>query len=78
MRNVTISVDEKVYEESRKYAKARGISFNALVRELLQRTVQPAEAHTLEHAFELANRLKLGSKGRKWTRADIYVGKRFE
>lgn len=72
MRNLTISIDEKTLEESRRYAKARGMSLNALIRELLRRTVHRAGPGTLEHMWQLSDDLGISSKGKKWTRDELY------
>lgn len=78
MRNLTISIDEQTLDASRKYAKARGLSLNALIRNLLRRTVQAGGASRLEETLRLAKELNIKSDGRRWTRDDNYRGKRFE
>jgi hypothetical protein len=42
--NITLSVDDRIVEEARKLAEARGTSVNQLVREYLESLVHPPDA----------------------------------
>lgn len=72
MKNITLSLDEKLLEAGREYAKAHNTSLNSLIRELLAQAVLPASADWVEEMLHLMNRAKGNSQGKKWTREDIY------
>ena len=72
MKNITLSLDEKLLEAGREYAKAHNTSLNSLIRELLAHAVLPASADWVEEMLHLMNRAKGNSQGKKWTRGDIY------
>jgi hypothetical protein len=46
MRNLTLSLDDRLLEESREYARKHGTTLNGLIRDLLAKTVgqQPGAA----------------------------------
>lgn len=73
MPNVTLSMDEKLLEESRKYARGHGTTLNGLIRKLLARTIanRPSE-DWLKETFQLMDKAKGNSKGAKWKREDLY------
>ena len=72
MANVTISIDDKLLKEGRKYARMHGTSLNSLLRQLLSKTVAPSSNDWLEECFRLMDRAKGNSKGEKWSREDLY------
>ena len=74
MPNVTLSMDEKLLEQSRKYAKSHGTSLNGLIRKLLTRTVKPSSADqdSLDDFFRIADNAHYTSHGKKWKREDLY------
>ncbi len=72
MANVTISIDDKLLKEGREYARVHGISLNSLIRQLLAKTVKPAETAWLQECFNLMDRADADSKGEKWSREDLY------
>jgi hypothetical protein len=72
MANVTISIDDKLLKEGRKYARMHGTSLNSLIRQLLSKTVAPTSNDWLEECFRLMDRAKGDSKGEKWSREDLY------
>ena len=41
MKNITLSIDEDVLQAGRDYARAHNMSFNVLVRKLIEQTVVP-------------------------------------
>jgi hypothetical protein len=63
--NITLSVDDRLVEEARKLAQARGTSLNQLVRDYLEGLVRP-ERH--ESFGSELRRLTREGKGRsdKW------------
>ena len=72
MKNVTLSLDERLLEAGREYAKAHNTSLNSLIRELLARTVLPSSEDWLEEFLRLADGLHANSGGRTWKREDLY------
>jgi hypothetical protein len=72
MPNVTISLDKEVLRASRQYARARNISLNALIRQLLEQRVRRTETTWIDSCFALMDSLDVDSGGRKWTREDLY------
>jgi hypothetical protein len=44
--NITLSIDDRVVEDTRKLAQARGTSVNQLVREYLEGLVRPRDAES--------------------------------
>ncbi len=72
MSNVTISIDDKLLKESRKYAQERGLSLNALIRQFLIETVENKSRNWLHECFELMDKTQANSRGGKWKREDLY------
>ena len=71
MRNVTLAMDEQLIERGREYARRRGMSFNALIREQLHKLVYQQSDWT-EETFRAMDAAAGGSAGRKWRRSDLY------
>ena len=71
MPNVTLAIDETLLDEGRTYAHNNGMSLNALIRNLLLKTVSPS-SNKLEEMFELADTLEIDSRGQTWQRGDLY------
>ena len=74
MKNVTLSIDEKVLREARRIAAQRSTSLNALVRqyleELTQRESRAEEARRRILELCRASRAEVGT--RRWTRASLH------
>ena len=76
MKNITLSVDEKVLNQARALASKRGTSLNALVREYLAQVVR--EEELLAEAKRGLKALMDNSTARlspdyRWNREDIYA-----
>jgi hypothetical protein len=50
------------------------MSFNALVRKSLEKTVKKSSEDWLDDMFEQMDKEKVSSKGKKWTREELYRG----
>jgi hypothetical protein len=50
MKNVTLAIDEHLLEAGRDYARRRRTTLNALIRDLLKRTVD-SQYHDIEDLF---------------------------
>ncbi len=73
MRNITISLQEHILMAGRQYAKLHHLSLNGLIRDLLAKTVmKPPGTAWLEESFHLADKAKGNSRGKKWTRDELY------
>ena len=74
MKNITLAIDEETLVLGRQYAKKHNMSFNALVRKSLEKTVKKSSADWLDDMFEQMDKEKVSSKGKKWTREELYRG----
>lgn len=72
MKNITLSIDEDVLLAGRKYARSHDISFNVLVRRLIEQTVAPKKGQWLEDTFALMDQLDVSSGRQRWKREDLY------
>lgn len=73
MKNITLSLDEKELESGRRYAQERGISLNALIRQLLRRTIRSSSDQWLDECFQLMDQANLkGRKLKPWKREELY------
>lgn len=71
MKNITLSIDEDVLKAGREYARIHKISFNVLVRKLIEQTVIPKNEKWLEDTFILMDKVE-ASSDKKWTREELY------
>lgn len=70
MKNITLSADEKLINEARRQAAARGTSLNDEFRQWLKtQTVSPAQR--AERYRNLMKRLQHVNAGRKFTREEM-------
>ncbi|MBP7480616.1 MAG: hypothetical protein KA785_09245 [Spirochaetaceae bacterium] len=72
MKNITLSIDEKVIKAGREYARRHNISFNALVRRLIEQEVLSKSAQWLEDTFALMDTLTISPRHESWTREELY------
>jgi hypothetical protein len=72
MPNITLSIDDDLLEAGRRYAREHNTSLNALMRDLLAKTVTRAPANRMNEMFRMMEKAQAGSKGRKWKREDAY------
>jgi hypothetical protein len=72
MPNITVSLDEDLLKSGRRYAQKHQTSMNALIRTLLEHTVQPQSKDWLDECFSLMDRARVNSKGKRWKREDLY------
>ena len=80
MKNITLAVDEKVLKAARTYARKRGTTLNALVREHLDNVVR--EDERIEEARRGLIELMDNSTARmgpdyKWNREELYADRVF-
>ena len=74
MKNITLSMEENVLRLGREYARLHNISFNVLVRNLIEQTVKKNTSNWLDDTFELIDKNTHSSSGITWKRKDLYRG----
>jgi len=72
MKNVTLSIDDDILKIGREYARRHNISFNAMVRQLIEQTVKSSSDKWLYDTFSLMDKLNVSSEGESWTRDELY------
>ncbi len=72
MKNITLSLNEDILNAGRSYAKKHNVSFNALIRRLLEQAVVKSSPSWVEESFKLMDKAKVNSGGKKWTREELY------
>jgi len=72
MKNITLSMDEEVLKAGREYARRHNVSFNDLVRRLVEQTVLSTKDQWLEDTFSLMDALKVSPDHQAWTREELY------
>lgn len=72
MKNITLSIDEKTLEKGRAYAREHHTSLNALIRDLLTRTVERDSESSAQELVRLAEKHTGHSNGWKWNREELY------
>jgi hypothetical protein len=72
MKNVTLSIDEDTLKAGRNYAKRHKMSLNMLIRKLLKQNVTDSSIQWLAETFELMDRAKANSQGKRWRREDLH------
>ena len=72
MKNVTLSLDEQLLAQARSYAHKHGTTLNAMIRELLAKTVQRDADQSGATLIQLFDQLAGHSAGWQWKRDDIY------
>ncbi len=64
--------NEKLLKTGREYASRHNISFNVMVRRLIEQTVNPSRDKLLDDSFLLMDTLAVSSEGESWTREDLH------
>ena len=72
MKNITLSIDDSILQAGREYARSHNMSFNVLVRRLIEHTVFPRKARWLDDAFALMDSLNVSSDGVQQNREKVY------
>jgi hypothetical protein len=73
MKNITLALDEETLEAGRTYASRHQTTLNALVRQLLVRTVVADRETAVAEMFRLMDAHPGDSHGRRWTREEVYA-----
>jgi hypothetical protein len=72
MKNITLALDEETLEAGREYAQRHQTTLNALVRDLLAKTVLSDRKAAVREMFRLMDAHPGNSQGQRWTREDLY------
>ncbi|MCP4148748.1 MAG: hypothetical protein GY757_13455 [bacterium] len=72
MANVTLSIQDNLLNAGREYARRQNVSLNALIRRLLEQTVEQSNARWLDECFHKMDQANGDSGGKKWRREDLY------
>ena len=72
MKNITLALDEETLAAGRAYAERHHTTLNALVRDLLARTVHVDRTAAVEELFRLMDQAPGRSAGTRWTRDELY------
>ncbi|RYG23604.1 hypothetical protein EON82_13490 [bacterium] len=72
MRNLTLSLDERLLEESREYARKHGTTLNGLIRDLLTKTVGQEQGTAFAAMIEEAKAMNLRSEGGPLSREEAH------
>jgi hypothetical protein len=72
MKNITLALDEKTINAGRDYAQRHNITLNALVRDLLEKTVLADRTVTVQEMFRLMDAYPGNSQKQRWSREDLY------
>jgi hypothetical protein len=73
MKNITLALDEATLDAGRAYAQRHQTTLNALVRELLIKTVVADRQSAVREMFRLMDRHPGNSRGKRWTREELYA-----
>lgn len=73
MKNITLALDDDTLDAGRAYAQRHQTTLNALVRELLVKTVVADREGAVLEMFRLMDAHPGHSQGRRWTREELYV-----
>ena len=74
MRNITLSIDDDILKLGREYARTHNVSFNVLVRRLIEQTVTKKSSDWLDDTFQYIDQNIHSSAGITWKREDLYRG----
>lgn len=73
MKNITLALDEDTLDAGRAYAQRHDTTLNALVRELLVKTVVADREAAVREMFRLMDAHPGKIAGKRWTRDDLYA-----
>ena len=73
MKNITLALDEDTLDAGRAYAQRHDTTLNALVRELLVKTVVADREAAVREMFRLMDAHPGKTRGKRWTRDELYA-----
>lgn len=72
MKNITLSIDNDILKTGREYARRHNISFNVMVRQLIEQTVKTSSGKWLDDTWLLMDKLNVSSESETWTRDELH------
>jgi len=72
LKNITLPIDEETLNAGREYARRHNLSLNSLVCRLLKQSVMKSSALWITESFQIMDKAKASSQGKKWRREDLY------
>jgi hypothetical protein len=72
MKNVTISIDDRLLQSSREYAHRQKTSLNTMIRNYLETVSSNPSNSWIAECFALMDRHPVSSKGKTWRREELY------
>lgn len=72
MKNITLSIDDDTLQAGRAYAQSHDVSFNVLVRKLIEQAVLQKQNRWLEDTFQLMDKTNVSSGSDRWRRDELY------
>jgi hypothetical protein len=73
VKNITLALDDDTLDAGRLYAQRHQTTLNALVRELLVKTVMADREAAVREMFRLMDAHPGNSRGRRWAREELYA-----
>ena len=73
VKNITLALDDETLDAGRAYAQRHQTTLNALVRELLVKTVLADRDAAIREMFRLMDAHPGNSHGQRWTREELYA-----
>jgi hypothetical protein len=73
MSILTLTLDEETLEAGRRYARRHQITLDALVRDVLVRTVKADREAAVAEMFRLMDAHPGNSHGSRWHREELYL-----
>lgn len=73
VKNITLALDDETLDAGRAYAQRHQTTLNALVRDLLIKTVVADRQAAVREMFRLMDAHPGNSNGQRWTREDLYA-----
>jgi hypothetical protein len=74
MKNITLSIDDDILKRGREYARSHNVSFNSLVRKLIEQTVKKTTINWVDDMFDYIDKNISSSQGITWKREELYRG----
>lgn len=73
VKNITLALDDETLAAGRAYAQRHQTTLNALVRDLLARTVHTDRQAIAAEMFRLMDDAPGRSRGKRWTRDELHA-----
>lgn len=68
MKNITLSIDDDILKRGGEYARSHNVSFNSLVRKLIEQTLNKSTSNWVDDMFDYIDKNFSSSHGITWKR----------